>query len=243
MSRKKRRKSKPSQPAAAEPAPVSSRWRFFVWMSGFFFLAALLTRLDVMTAWPGSEGFALANAVGNNWGRYLPSALNHALLPLGLDLDTATDAIFLFPRLVSSVCLLLTAFFTYRWAGRLFGKQAIELGLLCAGASLFLPFFGKVASADALALLGHAGMFWTVLLYTIGEDKKKLLPFGIFAVLGAIAAPVSTLLLSLMLVILVVFQRQDYPWLTPSIVAVGITSVVLLVQGPQGANTYWYYGQ
>ncbi|MBB4079889.1 hypothetical protein GGR28_002516 [Lewinella aquimaris] len=245
MSRKKRRKATPSTAATAapDPAKVSSRWRFFVWICAFFFFAALVIRLDVITAWPGAEGFALAQAVGNDWGSYLPAALNHALLPLGLAIDTETDAIFLFPRLVSATCMLLTAFFTYRWAKRLFGRQVSELTLLCAGASLFLPFFGKVASADALALLGHAGMFWTVMLYGLAGDTRKMLAFGIFVMLAAIAAPVSTLLLGLMLVILTVFQRTDYNWQTPAGLSVGISCLVLLVQGPQEANTYWYYGQ
>lgn len=244
MARKKRRKATVTQtPGTPHSEPVSSRWRFFVWMSCFFFLAALFIRLDVMTAWPGSEGFALANAVEGDGIHYLPNALNHALLPLGLSIDSETDAIWLFPRLVSASCLLLTAFFTFRWMGLLFGNQLSELALLCAAASLFLPFFGKVATGDTLALLGHAGMFWSVLLYVLARDSGKLLPFGIFSLLGAIAAPVSTLLLSLMLVILVVFQRTDYPWLRPAVVSVAISCIVLLVQGEQGANTYWYYGQ
>ena len=243
MSRKKRRKATPPTPAARAVPAVSSRWRFFVWMVSFFFLASLLIRLDVMTAWPGSEGFALANAVGTDWGSYLPTTLHHALLPLGEALDTTTDAIWLFPRLFSALCLLLTAVFSYRWMGRLFGKQVSELGLLAAAASLFLPFFGKVATADALGLLGHAGMFWSVLLYVLAREQGKLLTFGVFTLLAAIAAPVSTLLLSIMLVILVVFQRTDYPWQWPAGVAVAISCVVLLVQGEQGANTYWYYGQ
>jgi hypothetical protein len=212
-------------------------------MSAFFALAALLVRLDVITAWPGGEGYALARAVGTNWGSYLPAALNHALLPWGEAIDSDTDAIFLFPRLLSALWLLLTAFFTYRWAGRLFGKRTIELALLAAAASFFLPFFGKVATADTLALLGHAGMGWTVLLYGVSKDRKKALPFAIFTLLGAIAAPVSTLLISLMLVVLAVFQRTDYNWTVPSAVGTLISLIVLVAQGPQDASTYWYYGQ
>ncbi len=244
MSRKKRRKARP-EPVLDTPVaePRSSRWRFFVWITAFFFFAGLVVRLDVITAWPGAEGYALAQAVGNDWGRYLPAALNHALLPIGLSIDAQTDAIFLFPRLVSVVCLLLTAIFTYRWTKRLFGREVSELTLLCGAASLFLPFFGKVATADALALLGHAGMFWCVMLYGLAKDSRKMLPFGIFAILASIAAPVSTLLLGLMLVILAVFQRTDYNWQMPAGIAVAISCIVLLVQGPQGANTYWYYGQ
>jgi hypothetical protein len=243
VSRKKRRRKATTIPESSVAPPPSSRWRFFVWMSAFFALASLLVRLDVFTAWPGGEGYALARAVGNDWGSYLPAALNHALLPLGLSIDTDTDAIFLFPRLLSALWLLLTAYFTYRWAGRLFGKRTIELALLAAAASFFLPFFGKVATADTLALLGHAGMGWTVLLFGISKDRKKALPFGVFALLGAIAAPVSTLLLSLMLVVLAVFERTDYDWTLPAGVGTAISLVVLLVQGPQDASTYWYYGQ
>ena len=244
MSRKKRRK--PTTPAPTAPAttpPSSSRWTFFLWMSTFFFVAGLLVQLDVITAWPGAEGFALANAVGSEWSTYLPATLNHALLPLGETVSEAGNAQFAFPRIFSALCLLLTAVFTYRWMTQLFGRQVSQLTLLCAGSSLFLPFFGKVATADALALLGHSGMFWTVLLFGLTKDQRKMLPFGLFALISAVAAPVSTLLLSLMLVILAVFQRMDYGWQWPAGISVGISCLLLLVQGPQGANTYWYYGQ
>lgn len=212
-------------------------------MSAFFFLAALVVRLDVITAWPGGEGYALARALNADWGDYLPAAINHALMPLGASVNDELDDLFLFPRLLSALWLVLAAFFTYRWTSRLFGKTVSQLALLCAGASFFLPFFGKVATADSLALLGHSGMLWSVLLYGLANDRGKMFPFAVFTLLAAVAAPVSTLLLSLMLVVLAVFQRTDYNWQTPALVSVGISCLVLAVQGPQGANTYWYYGQ
>ena len=243
MSRKKRRKSTPpTAPATPEPT-VSSRWRFFTWMAAFFFLAALVVRLDVITAWPGGEGYALARAMGAQFGDYLPAVINHQLLPAGAAIDPDTDAVFLYPRLLSALWLVLAAVFTYRWTRRLFGKQTAQLSLLCAGASFFLPFFGKVATADTLALLGQSGMFWTVLLYVLAKDRKKIYAFAVFALLAAVAAPVSTILLSLSLVVLATFQRTDYSWTVPAGIAVGISCVMLVVQGPQGANTYWYYGQ
>ncbi len=244
MSKKKRRQPR-NIPNTAPPAEtgVSSRWRFFTWMCAFFFLAALVVRLDVITAWPGGEGFALARAMDADFGDYLPSAVNHLLMAPGEAIDPARDASFLFPRLLSSLWLVLAAYFTYRWTKRLFGKQVAQLSLLCAGGSFFLPFFGKVATADTLALLGHAGMFWSVLLYGLATDKSKMIPFAIFAFLGAVAAPVSTLLLSLMLVVLAVFQRTEYAWQTPAAISVGISCLMLVIQGPQGPNTYWYYGQ
>ncbi len=212
-------------------------------MCSFFFVAALLVQLDVITAWPGGEGFALARSLDSEWGDYLPAAINHALMPLGDSLTDDPDSRFLFPRLLSAFWLILAAFFTYRWTARLFGTQVSQLALLCSGASLFLPFFGKVATADSLALLGHSGMLWSLLLYALDKDQKKIYAFGVFVLLGAIASPVSTLLLSMMVIVLAVFQRTDYSWTTPAAIAVGISSLVLLIQGPQGANTYWYYGQ
>ncbi len=243
MSKKKRRKPKVSQQPPPGPPRASSRWRFFVWMCSFFFLAALLVQLDVITAWPGGEGYALARSMDAQWGDYLPAAVNHVLMPLGDGLTDDPDSLFLFPRLLSAFWLLLAAFFTYRWTARLFGTRVSQLALLCSGASLFLPFFGKVATADTLALLGHAGMLWSLLLYALANDHKKIYAFGVFVLLGAVAAPVSTLLLSMMVVVLAVFQRTDYAWTVPAAVAVGISCLVLLIQGPQGANTYWYYGQ
>ena len=242
MSKKKRRKSEPTVPNAAQQS-TGSRWRFFVWMCTFFVGAALLVQLDVITAWPGGEGYALARAVDARWGDYLPAAINHALLPLGADVSADLDGQFLFPRLLSALWLLLAGFFTYRYTARLFGKETGQLALLCSGASLFLPFFGKVATADTLALLGHSGMLWSVLLYVLANDRRLIYGFGVFVLLGAVAAPVSTLLLSMMIVVLAVFQRTDYSWTVPAGVAVGVSCLVLLVQGPQGANTYWYYGQ
>ena len=212
-------------------------------MCSFFVLAGLLVQLDVITAWPGGEGYALARAVDASWSDYLPAAVNHALLPLGGRLTSDPDAQFLFPRLLSALWLLLAAFFTYRYTSRLFGKETAQLALLCAGASLFLPFFGKVATADSLALLGHAGMLWSVLLYVLAGERRMIYGFGVFVLLGAVAAPVSTLLLSMMVVVLAVFQRTDYSWTVPAAVSVGISCLVLLLQGPQGASTYWYYGQ
>ncbi|MGB3799877.1 MAG: hypothetical protein WA952_08660, partial [Lewinella sp.] len=243
MSKKKRRKPKVSQPSAPEATQPSSRWRFFVWMCAFFFVAALFVQLDVITAWPGGEGFALARALDAGWGDYLPANINRALMPLGEGLTDDPDSRFLFPRLLSACWLILAAFFTYRWTARLFGTQVSQLALLCSGASLFLPFFGKVATADTQALLGHAGMLWSVLLYALDKDHKKIYAFAVFAFLGAVAAPVSTLLLGMMVVVLAVFQRTDYSWTTPAAIAVGISSLALLIQGPQGPNTYWYYGQ
>lgn len=222
---------------------ASGRWRFFTYMSAFFFLAALLVRLDVITAWPGAEGFALGRTVAPEWAGYLPIGLNRLLLPLGEGLGDDPDTIFFFPRLISALCLIATAVFSYRWTRRLFGRRTAELGLLCAGASLFLPFFGKVATADAWALLGQSGMFWTVLLYTLGEDRTKLPAFACFSLVAAVAAPVSTLLLAMALVVLTVFQRTEYSWQLPAGIAAGLACVVLVVQGPQGAGTYWFYGQ
>ena len=243
MPKKNRSKKNASAPeAAAGNQPVSSRFQFFLWMGGFFFLAALLLRADVITVWPGAEGYALDHALSNERGGSMLSFLYYRLFPLGEGIDTETQAVWLFPRMVSALAVLATALFTYRFAGRLFGKSAIALGLLAAGASLFLPFFGKVATPDALALLGQAGFFWTILLAGADKEKNHLLPAGIFLLLGGIAAPLSTLVFGLATILTGrLLMGGGKQWmLLLSLLALPL--VVLILQGNQGVRGYWFWG-
>lgn len=152
-----------------------------------------MIRLDVITVWPGAEGYALGYALESERANYLPAFLNNLLFPLGESIDATTDAVFLPPRLFSALCVLLTGFFTWRYGKQLLGAGATQLGLLCVGASLYLPFFGKVATADALSLLGLSGFVWTGLLYLLGDRKKLLLPAAVFFMLAAIANPSAAL--------------------------------------------------
>ncbi len=164
------------------------------------------------------------------------------LFPLGEGIDETTEAIWLFPRLLSAASVLLTGFFTYRYAGKLFGKEAIGLGLLAAGASLFLPFFGKVATPDALALLGQAGFFWTILLAGADREKNYVLPAGIFLLLGGIAAPLSTLAFGLATILTGrLLMGGGKQWIT-LLSLLSIPLVVLLLQGNQGIRSYWFWG-
>lgn len=239
---KKNRSRKQVESTDQSTAPISSRFQFFLWISGFFFLAALLLRADVITVWPGAEGYALDHALSNQRGGSMLSFLYHQLFPLGEGIDTETQAVWLFPRMISAVAVLATAVFTYRFAGKLFGKSAIALGLICAGASLFLPFFGKVATPDALALLGQAGFFWTILLAGADKENNYLLPAGIFLLLGGIAAPLSTLVFGLATIftgrLLMGGGKQWMMLLT----LLALPLVVLLLQGNQGVRSYWFWG-
>jgi hypothetical protein len=239
---RKHRRGKKAISAPAAPEPTSSRFQFFLWISSFFFFAALIMRLDVITAWPGAESYALDHALSLERGNSLLSLLYHGLFPIGEGIDTSTEAVWLFPRLLSSVSLLLTGFFTYRFGGKLFGKDAMTYGLLCAGASLFLPFFGKVATGDALALLGQAGFFWTILLAGVDTEKNRLLPASLFILVAAIAAPASSLLFALATILtgrLVLGGNKQWFNL---LALLGIPLIVLLLQGNQGIRTYWFWG-
>lgn len=231
-----RKKKELLTPEAAAPTAVSSRFRFFLWMCSFFFFAALVLRLDVITVWTGAEGYSLGHALSLNRGDSMLSFLYAQLMG---DDKVMT---WLFPRLLSSAAIIGTAVVTHHWAGRLFGKQAVGLGLLCAGASLFLPFFGKVATPDALALLGQSGLLWLVLLAGADRENNYLLPTGIFLLFGAIAAPLSTLIFALGSILAgrLLFGGGKH-W-TRLLVLLAIPLVVLALQGTQGGRSYWFWG-
>lgn len=238
---KKVHRKKSALPEEAPAPPVSSRFRFFLWMSAFFFLAAMLLRLDVITAWTGAEGFSLDHALSNDRGDSMLSFLYGALIGQGEGFS-ATQSAWLFPRLLSSAALLATAYFTHRWAGRLFGTGAVGLGLLCAGASLFLPFFGKVATPDAVALLGQSSFLWLILLAGADREKNYLLPAGIFLLVGGIAAPLSTLVFGLATILAGRLLFGGGKQWTGMLVLLAVPLVVLLLQGGQGARSYWFWG-
>ena len=84
MSKKNRKKkSAATTPTGADQplAARSSRFQFFVWISAFFFFAALLLRLDVITVWPGAGGYSLDYALSNErHGSMLSFAYNLRLI-------------------------------------------------------------------------------------------------------------------------------------------------------------------
>ena len=241
MPKRAHRRKKILQPEEAAPVAASSRFRFFLWMCSFFFFAALVMRLDVITAWTGAEGYALDHALSNNRGDSMLSFLYGRLIGLGEGFG-ATQSAWLFPRLLSAAAVLGTGFFTHRWAGRLFGDEAVGLGLLCAGASLFLPFFGKVATPDAVALFGQAGFFWLILLAGADRERNYLLPAAIFLLVAGIAAPLSTLVFGLATILAgrLLFGGGKQ-WMS-MLTLLSVPLVVLLLQGTQGGRSYWFWG-
>lgn len=244
MPKKARRKA-----AAAPPEPAatgwitSSRFQFFLWICAFFFAAALLLRADDITVWPGAEGYALDHALGPERGYSVLSFLYDLLFPLGqgFDPDKANVA-WLFPRLLSAVAVVATATVTYRLGGRLFGRAGVGYGLLCAGASLFLPFFGKVATPDATALLGQAGFLWCILLVGADRTRNYVLPAGAFLLLGGISAPLSTVVFGAATVVTARWIMGGSKQWLPLLTLVALPLVVLLLQGNQGIRSYWFWG-
>ncbi|NJC25532.1 glycosyltransferase family protein [Neolewinella antarctica] len=240
------KKKKPRKPAPTpEPTAVagnSSRFQFFLWICSFFFFAALFIRLDVITPWPGAESLALDHALSNLRGDSPLSFLYYQLFGWGQSIDESTQAIWLFPRIISAVCTLLTGFFAYRYGSRLFGKSGMALGLLCAGASIFLPFFGKVATSDALGLLGQSGFLFTTFLAGADRERNYLLSAGIFLFLAGLAAPISTIVFGLATIFAArTILGGGKQWLN-LVYLLALPLAVLLLQGNQGERSYWFWG-
>lgn len=245
MGRKHRRGKQHSAEKTAGPklqTTVSSRYRFFRWMCAFFILATVFIRLDVITVWPGAEGWALDFAMAPQRGAYLPAFLHGLLLEPGASLFPAADLFFLFPRLLSAVLLLATGWLYYHWGSKLFGRLVAELHLLLAASSLWLPFFGKVATADSWAFFGHVGLWLSTLLLLRSDSKKYQFLQGGFVLLAGLAAPNATLALLLLLFVgLHWLSGHKDIWLKswPSMVIGLVVAATLWKQAPQ---TYWFWG-
>ncbi len=244
MPKKNRRKklTTNNQQSTTATSKSSSRYQLFLWTSAFFFLAALLLYTNVIVVWPGAEGYSLDHALSTERGSSMLSFIYNKFIPVPDLVTKETNAVWLFPRLLSATAMVATGFFTYRFAGKLFGKEAIGLGLLCAGASMFLPFFGKVATPDGVALLGQAGFFWTILLAGADKENNYLLPAGAFLLLGGIAAPLSTLVFGLATILTGrLLMGGGKQWLT-LLSLLALPLVVLVLQGNQGIRSYWFWG-
>ena len=238
MAQKKRRKSKKNQPEEKLPAAsgISSRYRFFLWMCGFFALATVFLRLDVITVWPGAEATALKAALSPELdGFYLPSWINTYLSGLGPDF-------YLAPRLFSALCLIGTAMLFFHWGRRIFGMEATRLTLILAAAGLWLPFFGKVATADSWALLGHTGLFLSALLWQRDGRKKYAYFFLLFTLLSALAAPVSSLIFLIGFSLFAYRAKNIERSNEFGGAAIGLATAVLLLTQPADGVTYYFLG-
>ena len=240
--RLKRSAANVDTPDTAGAGTISSRFQFFLWICSFFCFAALVLRTDVMTVWPGAEAYALDHALSNDRGATMLSFLYAQLFPLGTAVDATTEAIWLFPRLLSAAAVLVTAFFTYRLAGRLFGKAAVTLGLVAAAASLFLPFFGKVATPDALALCGQAGFLWCAYLTGADRERSYLPPAAGFLFLAGLAAPLSSLIFGAGAIVAARYLTGGSKAWVNLLLLLSIPLMILLLQGGQGGRSYWFWG-
>ena len=108
MPKKRKKQSAPPTPPTREN---SSRFQFFLWICAFFFFAALFIRLDVITPWPGAESLSLDHALSNRRGDSPLSFLYYTLFGWGSAIDGSSEAIWLFPRMLSAVAMLLTGYF------------------------------------------------------------------------------------------------------------------------------------
>ncbi len=224
--------------------PVASgRYRFFRWLCFFFFISALFVRLDVITIWPGAEAWALTASLGAEAGQSVPSYLQRLLLAPGAKLLAGSDLFYLFPRLLSA-CLFLAAYWLYhRWGSRLFGRRAVELQLMVAAASLWLPFFGKLASFDSWAFLGHLGIWLSSLLLLQTKEKQYQFYQAFFSFLAALVAPWATLLFLLLLLGGLAFWKSNRSLWAGAAASLVMLITVGVLQYQQPVLTYAFWGQ
>lgn len=241
MNSKKKKKNQPVSPEASAAVTVSGRYRFFRWLCVFFFVAALFIRLDVITVWPGAEGWALDHSLSSARADYLPAFLHGWLATYGDRLFSGVDLFFLFPRILSAILLLGAFWLYYRWGSRLFGKSATELHLMVAAGSLWLPFFGKMATADTWAFAGHVGLWLSTLLLLRSPEKKYQFIQGFFALFSAVAAPFSTVVLLLVLYLVSWWRQGTFPW-AKALAAPLIAVVVAALNGSPDHALYYFLG-
>jgi len=202
----------------------------------------VLIRLDVITPWPGAESLSLDHALSNNRGESPLSFIYYYLFDWGRAIDESTQAIWVFPRLISAVAMMATGYFTYRFGSRLFGASGVALGLLCAAASLFLPFFGKLATPDALALLGQAGFLFATFLAGADKTRNYVLPAAVFLLLAGLAAPLSTLVFGLGTIFAARATLGGGKQWMNFLYLLALPLVIVLLQGNQGIRSYWFWG-
>lgn len=236
MGRKHRRKKKttaPDTPPVARTGP-SGRYRFFVWMMGFFGLAALLLWTDQITPWPGAEAWQI-------W-RALPGTPDTNILAALLsDLPVEGKNWLVFRRLPSVLFILLTVATILALGHRLFRREMLELSLLAAIGSLFLPFYGKIATLDAPILFLHVGL-WLSAVRWMKMGGRKTWWLALFLAAGLWLAPLSTAVLAVGLAAFAEWRKSEYRPRVVGAVAL-LAGLALSHLGPEvvPSSSYWFF--
>lgn len=197
---------RPIEKSAPVGVPASTRYRFFRWTVLFLSLSALFVQNDVATIWPGAEAQAFWQSVDGQSSDYVLEIVRS---------NFPQDAYWVFwPRLVSSL-LLIIAFATWYAIGRpLFGQDTVETATLIAAASLFLPVFGKVGSGDAGLFLLHLGIWLSFLRFQKSGQRPWLFLLLLLAFLAAFLLPSGTLVLVASLLLGSRFLTKQVPTLS-----------------------------
>ena len=236
MGRKQRRKKKIDTPDTPPPPATgpSGRYRFFIWMMGFFGLAALLLWTDQITPWPGAEAWQL-------W-RSLPDTPDtNFLASLLSNLPVEGNNWLVFRRLPSVLFLLLTVVAILALGHRLFRREILELSLLAAIGSLFLPFYGKIATLDAPILLMHV-ILWLSAVRYLKTGPKKTWWLGLPLAAGVLMAPLSTTILTLGLAAFAEWRKSEYRLRgIAAVTLVGGLALAFLSPEVVPSSSYWFF--
>jgi hypothetical protein len=234
MGRKHRRKKKTTPEAPATPAGPSGRYRFFVWMMGFFGLAALLLLTDQITPWPGAEAWQVWRALPGT-----PDTNVLATLLSGLPVEGENWLVF--RRLPSVLFILLTVVAILALGHRLFRREILELSLLAAIGSLFLPLYGKIATLDAPILFLHVGL-WLSAVRWMKMGYRKTWWLALFLAGGLLFAPLSTTVLTLGLAAFAEWQKSAYRLrgIGGATLVVGL-ALSYLSPAVAPSSSYWFF--
>ncbi len=171
----------------------SSRYRFFLGLTGLLLVVNLLIGNDYITIWLGAESDLLLNAQeaaaagGGSGLEFLPGFVLEMLYSY-----TGFNISYL--RYISVIVLLLSFIGIYHWGRKIFGEDTVVITLLVAAASFMLTNVAKLVTADVW-LFGAQALFLIFLILYIKQPIIKWLGAVVIFMLIGIAVNLVAMLI------------------------------------------------
>ena len=151
----------------------STRYRFFLGLTGLMLVVNLLIANDYITLWLGAESDFLLNAQnglasgGGSGLEFVPGFVLEQLY-------SYTGFKISYLRYISVIVLLLSFIGIYHWGRKIFGEDTVIVTLLVASASFMLVNVAKLVTADVW-LFGAQALFLIFLILYIKQPIVKWL--------------------------------------------------------------------
>lgn len=165
----------------------SPLFRIFAGAVGLLIAINMLIANDFALFWGGPESALAWDSTGAVPRNYLPALLQ------GLIWDASGGNVFIY-RLPGALWLLLAAAVFFFVGRPLFGTRTAILTLLVTGASLGVPQWAKIATADSLLFVLHASGFLFLLRFLKKPGMAWRMAFYIAVLFSALVHPFSTLI-------------------------------------------------